>query len=401
MPTLAGAFFTQMVAGFGFIAFSLLAPSLAGITGLNERDFGLAITFIFIGTAISSPLTGALVRRFGGVYTVAFALLFMAATYLIVLAGSWPATMLAALLFGIGYGPQGPVGMTVVTERTPPARRGLFLALRHSSQPFAAAIAGRVLPPLMVVAGWQAGVWTTIGALLAGALFTLMVPSLFRLENPPAPQKTRSGIGGRRWLAAAFDTFTVPRGLGLLWGAGLVFAINQIAMIVFAYLYLLEVAGLTPIAAGIFVSNMQFAGLFGRPLLGWFCDRTGQSQWVLAGLAVIGVFTIIALLQFASKDMPAWTLFAISIACGLSGQTWNSVFTTAMSYQVAPERLAEMNGKAFSFLSLGWMAGAPFFWILIELSGGYDLPFGIILVANLAVAVILVATARPKPERSR
>lgn len=394
LPVLAGAFFTQFAAGFGFLSFNLLAPSLAAETGLNERDFGLAITFIFLGTAFAGTGTGILVRRFGGVGTVVLTLFAMAAATSIVLFGTWATTMLAAFLFGLVYGPQGAVGMTVVTERTPPSRRGLFLALRHSSQPLAGVIAGRVLPPLMLVLGWQSGVFTTVSLLVAGALFTLAMPSLFRLETRPAPAAQRGGGGIGRILAGAAGLFVIPKGMRLLWITGLVFAFNQIAMMVFSYLYLLEVVKLTPVAAGIFSSNLQIAGLLGRPLLGWFCDKTGRSQLVLACLASVGVAAIVALFQLASADLPAWALFLIALGCGIAGQTWNAVFTTAMSFKIPPEKLAEMNGRAFGFLSLGWMMGGPFFWLLIELSGGYVVPFSIILVANVISGIALFAAAR-------
>ena len=391
VAALMGASVNQFAAGFGFMAFSLLVPSLARATGLNERDFGLWVTFFFVGTAISSPATGSLVRALGGVGTVALAMFAMAAAVLIILIGTWPATMLAAMLFGLCYGPQGPVGMTVVTERTPPSRRGLFLALRHASQPLAGVIAGRALPPMLLVLGWQSGVLATSALLCAGGLFTLALPALFHIQTPPAPPPARGAIA--RVLAATAGMLWIPPGLRVLWIAGLVSAVNQVAMIVFSYLYLLEVVKLSPIIAGVFVSNMQLAGLFGRPLLGWLCDRTGRSQFVLAMLSAIGVVTIFALFQFSSPHMPAWQLFLIAIACGISGQAWNAVFTTAMSYKVPADRLAEMNGRSFSFLSFGWLAAAPMFWILIEFSGGYELPFGVVLVANAMAATLLLLNA--------
>ena len=62
IPVLAAASLTQFTAGVGFWSFGLLAPELAAETGLNERDFGLSITFTFIGAFLSSPFTGAYVR---------------------------------------------------------------------------------------------------------------------------------------------------------------------------------------------------------------------------------------------------------------------------------------------------------------------------------------------------
>ncbi len=56
LGVLFGASMTQAAAAVGFWSFSLLAPELAAETGLNERDFGLAVSFIFLGTFFYSGL---------------------------------------------------------------------------------------------------------------------------------------------------------------------------------------------------------------------------------------------------------------------------------------------------------------------------------------------------------
>lgn len=387
--TLAAAVVSQGIAAAGFIALGLLAPDLAKLTGLDERDFGLSITFFFIGTALSSPLSGVLARRLGGVGTLVLVKCIMAGGYLVCLAGTWPAMMLAAFLFGIGYGPIGPVSMTIVTQRTPVNRRGLALAVRQAAQPLASAIIARVLPPLMAYAGWQAGVYSVTGLLLFGALFVILAAPLFRVDLSDKPASAPE-FSVSRMLTTLLAYIRIPPELRLLWSVGLVFAMTQMAMLVFAYLYLLEVVGLSAITAGIFVSNQQLAGMIGRPLFGWFCDVTGRSGYVLGAIALMTCVVIVAFLS-VTADMPAWQLIILAVATGFSGQTWNSVFTTAMSYKVAPGQLVEMNGRAFSFLSLGWMAAPMLFWSLIELSGGYLLAFLVVLVANAVAALALFA----------
>ena len=63
--------------------------------------------------------------------------------------------------------------------------------------------------------------------------------------------------------------------------------------------------------------------------------------------------------------MYAGLLVLLAIGCGVSGQCWNSVFVTAMSFRVDAGDLAELNGRAFAFLSIGWMASPPLIWALI------------------------------------
>lgn len=388
IPVLIAASITQIAAAAGFWSFALYAPELATVTGLNERDFGLAFTFIFMGAFVASPFTGAMVRRWGGPGTMARLFAVMAGTMLLVLGGTWWTAMLAAFLFGLGYAPQGPVGMTLVTQSAPPARRGLALALRHSAVPAAAAVMGRTLPPLMLWAGWQAGVLSVAGLLIAALAFALLAAPLFRLEaSPPRHSST---------VARFHALFVVPRDLRFLWLAGTGFAVTQTAVTTFSYLYLLEVAKFSPLVAGVFVSNLHLTALFGRPFLGWLTDRVGNPQAVLAGIAIVTVAAMLALLQVGPGTAP-WLLVPLAIACGISGQCWNSVFVTAMSFRVEPGDLAELNGRAFGFLSLGWMASPPLIWALIELTGGYFVPLMAVAALNAVIAVVLLAA----PERQR
>ena len=385
VPVLAAATATQFAAGLGFWFFGVLAPELAAETGLDERDFGLAVSFVFAGTFLSSPFTGMLVRTYGGAGAMVRAFCAMAGALLLTLTATWSGAMLAAFLFGLGYGPQGPVGMTMVTQAADPRHRGLFLALRHSAVPLAAAMTGRVVPPFMVWAGWQAGVLSVFAVCLCALGFALIANRVFEIQaTPPRP--------GGPWRRLA-DTFRVPKPLAFLWGVGLGFAVTQTAVSFFSYLYLLEVVGLSAVAAGIFSSNLHLTALFGRPLLGWVTDRVGNARIVLAGIAVVTVAAVTGLMQFDSETNVAW-LVPLAIACGVSGQCWNSVFVTAMSFHVAPGDLAELNGRAFAFLSLGWMGAAPLMWGLIEVSGGYWLPLTAIAVMNALMAVVLLAAAR-------
>ncbi|MEM7056817.1 MAG: MFS transporter [Pseudomonadota bacterium] len=381
IPVLLTAAATQFAAGIGFWSFGLLAPELAVETGLNERDFGLSITFTFLGTLLSSPFTGAYIRRFGGPGAMVRFISIMIGAVLLVLSGTWTGAMLAAFCFGLGYGPQGPMGMTLVTQNTDPSQRGLFLALRHSTVPLAAGIAGRALPPFMIWVGWQAGILSVAGVLALALLLSLLTRPWLQIEAAPARP------GGA--LARFKGIFEIPENLRFLWSIGMVFALTQTAVTMFSYIYLLEVVGLSAIAAGIFASNLHLTALFGRPALGWLTDRIGNAQMVLAGIAMTSVIAMVWLLQ-VGEDTAAWVLIPIAIACGVSGQCWNSVFVTAMSFRIETEDLADLNGRAFAFLSIGWLMSPPIIWSLIELTGGYTIPLAGIAVMNAVVTCVLL-----------
>jgi nitrate/nitrite transporter NarK len=173
-----------------------------------------------------------------------------------------------------------------------------------------------------------------------------------------------------------------------LWWCGQVLAVTQIGLTLFAYLYLLEVVGLSAIAAGVFASNLQIAAFAGRLSLGWVTDATGRPRLVMAVLSALAVVAVVGLMVIDANS-PTWAFVALALICGLAAQTWNPVFFAALSMLTPQDRLAEMNGRAFSFLSLGWMLGAPVFWALIELTGGYETPLLMLLAANLVVMTLL------------
>lgn len=371
------------------MGYVLIAPNLAAATGLADRDFGLVVTFIFMGTALSSAMTGFYMRCFGSVAAQALAVVWMAAVFLLVYVGTWWAVMLSAFLFGCGYGPLSPIGMTIVAERTPHRNRGLFLSIRQSSQPLAGVVLGRALPPLMLAYGWQAGVLTVSVTVALGFLMIFFWPRLFMLRDEhalraPVPAESRN----RGLVAAVVTRFSIPANLRVLWAAGIIFAITQVGMVYFTYIYMIEEVKLSPIAAGIFASNLQIAGLFGRPVFGWLCDRIGRTDVVLVLIALISVAAAYGLV-LVETGWSGWAFFALALACGASGQGWNAVFTAAMSEIVPREKLAEMNGRAFAFLSLGWMSGAPFCWLLIETFGNYRPLYAAVMALNLAIALLL------------
>ena len=379
---LALATFTQFAAGFGFWSFGILAPELARETGLNERDFGLAVTFIFVGTLFSSLMTGELVRRFGGQATMIRLFAVMAGAVFLLFGGTWTTAMISAALFGLGYGPQGAIGMTLVTQSADRGRRGLYLAIRHASVPLAAASVGRLLPPLMVMAGWQAGVFVVLGVLALAFLLVCTASRALAVETTVAePMRLTQRLG---------TVFQIPPNLRFLWMVGFAFAMSQTAVTTFSYLYLLEVVGLSAVAAGVFVSNLHLTALLGRPVLGVVTDRTGRPMLVLAGIAVIAVLALIALLQ-VDAETPSWVLIPVAIGCGIAGQCWNSVFVTAMSFKVAPGDLAELNGRAFAVLSVGWMISPPIVWFLIEVTGAYTVPLVGVAALNAMAALVILA----------
>lgn len=399
LPVVAATFAGQCAAAFGFLAVDLLAPSLADETGLNKRDFGFGGTFVFMGVLLASPYAGWLIGRLGSVRLMSAAMLGMGSGMLCILYGSWAATMLACALFGLCYGAYSPASTAVVASRAPPRRRGLYLAIRQSGVPFAGAIAGRALPPLILAWGWWAGVFAISAVLVGGAALTLLLPALFRVSETERSAVAAAAISAAQrrpagWGAHAgrlLGAYRLPAEIRVLGFVAVGLAVSHTALTSFSYFYLLEGLALSPIVAGVYLSNTLLAAAIGRPFVGWLVDRSGSPIRVLAGIALVAAATYAILLSLTEQS-PAWLLVLVAIAAGLSSGTWTPVFLTAVSNHAPAGRMTELNGRAFSYAALGWTVAAPLIWGLIELSGGYFLPLALMLAFNLAIAATLFGT---------
>lgn len=387
------AFCGHAAASVGFLSIPLFAPALADLTGLNDRDFSFASMFVFLAVGISSPYTGALLRRFGSVVTMSTMLTFMAFGYLMLLGGTWTTAMIAGFLFGIGYGMFGPASATVVATRSPVERRGLYMAIRQSGVTFAGAMSGRLLPPLIVLAGWWAGVFAISGVMLLAAVLVLVFSSLFTILPQDIGEAAKPEERSSRNLAQrVMSGYSLPMPLQLFAFMAIGFAITHLGLASFSYFYLLEELHYSEIAGGTFISNVLIAATLGRPLMGWLADLTGSPVRVLAAIAVLGAVAFALLLVLEpTSSMPF--IVVVSILAGISANTWTPIFTTAISNAAPPGKVGEYNGRAFSYAALGWTLAPPIIWGSIELSGGYTVPFAGLVVLELLMAAALFVMA--------
>lgn len=389
LKALLAAFLTQSAAAFGFIGFTLLAPGLAEETGLDERDFGLAFSFIFLGTTLASPFCGAVLRRFGSVRTMLLCLLGMGLSSLLALAGTWSMVMLAAFFYGVFYGPYGPANVTLVSSTSPRHRVGLFMSIRQSGVSLAGTSAGYLLPAAMLAVGWQAGVYSMIVVIAIAALGTMLFAPIFRFQADDAQPRSTTPLGLRRMIGR----FVLPRDMRLLGWTAIAFATSHTSLFTFTYIYLLEGVGLDPVQAGVFFAIVQLTAIAGRPLAGVVSDLIRSPEITLAVLAIGASGAILGALSLTA-DAPLGMMYAVAVLAGLSGNSWSPIFMTAVSLRAPAGQVSEMNGRAYACASVGWMLAPPLIWGLIELSGSYDLPFAIVIAGNLVGAGLLLTQVR-------
>ncbi|WP_110953521.1 MFS transporter [Anaerosinus massiliensis] len=115
----------------GIIAFVL--PTLAKAWGLTTAQMGYIGSIGLVGMALGAVLAGEFADRFGRKKMFAATLvIYSVATGLCSIAWNFEMLLIFRFLVGFGLGGQLPVAVTLVTEFSPPAKRGKFIVLLES-----------------------------------------------------------------------------------------------------------------------------------------------------------------------------------------------------------------------------------------------------------------------------
>src|SRR5512135_3273412 len=93
--------------------------------------------------------------------------------------GSMPLLLASALVLGLGYGPITPASSHILAKTTPPHMMSFVFSVKQTGVPLGGALAGIVVPPLVLLGGWRSAVYT-VAAL---CVLTALVAQSIRAEN--------------------------------------------------------------------------------------------------------------------------------------------------------------------------------------------------------------------------
>lgn len=260
--------------------------------------------------------------------------------------------------------------------------RGLAMGIRQMGLPLGIAAAAVVLPPLAVGGIGSALALAGVACLASAALVILVVRDPTR---PPVAPRTSSASPYR----AAY-LWRIHAASGLL-------VIPQLALVVYAFDYLVTGLGWSITAAGALMAATQVGGALSRVVAGWWSDRVGSR---LEPMRLVAVAIGVSVLLLAVLAMVR--LGPIVVALGAA-----SVLTAApngLAFTAVAERAgARWAGRALGVQNtfqtvIAALVPAPLA-ILITAGGGkaagYALAFAVIVAFPfVAAAVIPTASER-------
>lgn len=254
--------------------FSILGIRIKQEMGLSDTQLGLLMATPILSGAISRIFLGVITDRFGGRWVFGLLMLVSAAAvYLLSLASSYAMLLVAALGVGLAGG-SFIVGVAYTSAWYEPGKQGTALGIFGAGN-VGAALTNFGAPFLLLMLGWQgtAQVYAVIMAVV-GVLFILFAkpdPSAKARQQQPSTlaEQLAPLAEVRVWRFALYYFF--------VFGA-------FVALALWLPHYLMDVYGLTIVAAGIVTALYTIPASLFRILGGWMSDRYGARRvmyWTL------------------------------------------------------------------------------------------------------------------------
>lgn len=378
----------QVLAAMAVLAPPVFAPVAVRDIGVPASSIGLFVAASYAASMASSLLAGDLVKKLGAIRISQISLLLCALGLALATAASVPALLVSALLIGLGYGAVTPASSHILAKSTAPRMMSLVFSLKQTGVPIGGALAGALVPTLVLWHGWRAAALLVCLGCIVVAVAVQPVRRLFDSEREPARRVRMANIGGPLRLAA-----TVPAARRLS-ACSLAFAALQLCLATYLVTYLAHDLGYTLVQAGLMLAVAQGAGIVARIAWGALADRGGRPLLVLGGIGCAMALSAVALSLLAA-DTPRLLVMFVCAAFGATAIGWNGVFLAEVARNAPPGQASDATGGALFFTYLGILIGPSIFALIAGGGLGYPAAYVLIAIPALACGLWLALQAPP------
>jgi len=342
-----------------------MAPAMAESLRVSPTLIGTYVAIVYIGAMVASLLAGPLVLRYGAIRVSQVGLLLCAAGLaLLGIAPGLLSTALGALLVGLGYGPITPASSHLLARTTPAHRISLVFSVKQTGVPLGGAMAGALVPALLLAGGVEAALLAVAAGNLVCAVISQPLRRALDADREPGRALTFTSLLGPIRLVLSHVE------LRRLAGYSCVFAMVQLCLASYLVTYLHSTIGYSLVASGAVLSATQVGGVVGRIAWGYVADRWLSPRHMLAVLAAL-----MALCTIATALLPTGAALVVVLvlmtAFGASGTGWNGVYLAEVSRLVPPGQASAATGGALAITFFGVVLGPVLFAALSGAFGSY------------------------------
>jgi len=380
---LAATLTLQSLASMAAVTVPVFAPIAAAEVDISSTYVGVYVALVYLGSMISGLWSGNLIIRYGAIRISQIALGCCGAALALTALGSMPALVASALILGFGYGPMTPASSHILSNNAPPPLMSFVFSLKQTGVPLGGAMAGAIVPSLVLQWGWRHA------AVIVGS-FCLLVAFLV--------QASRKKLDADRRPDRKFTFKAFFRPLQMVWSHGpflklavtsMIFSGMQLCLITYLVIYLNKHVGTSLIAAGLTLSAAQSVGIAARIGWGVIADRYIQPRFML-GLLGVGMSLGAVLTAAFSPAWPYVAVLAVSVFYGATAIGWNGVYLAEVARLAPAGEAGLITGGTLFFTYLGVVVGPPFFGALAEGLGSFSMAYAATAAFTLTCGIMLV-----------
>ena len=377
-------------------------PQLRDAYGMTTAQAGMLAGLPSFGLLLTLLVWGVVIDRVGERTTMALSLVLTAGALTLLTTATGPLSAGAVLLLvGAVGGPVNAASGRLILTWFAAAERGLAMGIRQSALPLGLGLSALVLPA-------AAQAWGFIGAMLlpaalAAATAPVVLVALAARPDDGTPPRTAAASPASPPNEARAGTphrgrkpHRSPYRSGTIWrvhGTSMLLGVPQITTMTYALVYLVEVHGWAPPAAGAVVAAAQIPGALGRLGLGFWSDRTGDRTRPVRILAVVAAALLLALT--AVPAIAAWSAVPLLLACLVASMCHNGLTFTAVG-EIAGTAWAGRALAVQNWLQAVVTSATPVLMALVISTLGLPAVFAVSAVfAVAAIAVVPQVRAAP------
>ncbi|MBI5911811.1 MAG: MFS transporter [Betaproteobacteria bacterium] len=376
----------QALTSMAMIAPAVMAPVVAPELGVSPQGIGWFVALEYLFGMLSGLVCGALIGRFGPVRACQISVC-LAAAGLVAGAGAvLPAVFAAAALIGSGYGLVNPASSHILARSAPPGMMSLIFSIKQTGVPLGGALAGALVPPLILYLGWR---WSAAVV----ALLCLSLALLIQLARIAEHRGAGIGASVSFWAPLGM-VFANPPVLELAI-VSMIFGSAQLALIAYFVSYLNLELGYSLVVAGLIYSCAHAAGIVGRIFWGAVADRFSPRPT----LGLLGVLMALSGAAAAglSADWPLPLVILVSALFGASAVGWNGVYLAEAARLAPAGQVGAITGGIQFMTFLGALATPPLFGFVVGLAGGYGKAYLVFCLLPGLTGAYLLARLRRRP----
>ncbi|MEK7436078.1 MAG: MFS transporter [Pseudomonadota bacterium] len=376
----------QAATSMAMIAPSVMAPVAALELGVSPQGIGWFVALEYLFAMLSGLACGALIVRFGPLRVCQISVCLAAAGLAAGTGAVLPVVFAAAGLIGSGYGLVNPVSSQILASAAPPRMMSLIFSIKQTGVPVGGALAGVLVPPLVLAFGWR---W---GAVAVALLCLSVALAIQPARATDAAARRGAGSGSMAdFFAPLRLVFANPPVLELAI-VSMIFGSAQLALIAYFVTYLNLELGYGLVAAGLIYSSAHLAGVVGRITWGAVADRWLSPRSMLGLLGLLMALSGMGVAAF-SANWPLPAVIALSALFGASAVGWNGVYLAEVARRAPPGRVGAITGGTQFLTFIGALAAPPLFGAVAGLVGSYGKAYFIFCLLPALAGLRLLSSA--------